>query len=295
MGRRYETISFLSDFGTVDESVGLVKAVIRDIAAHVAVIDLSHEIPVFDVRAGSLALARSIAYVPSGLILAVVDPGAGTARKCVAIEVGGGEGVFLGPDNGLLAPAVAMAGGAERAVALTNDEFHLSSPGATHAARDIFAPVAAAICNGTDLAELGDEVDAALLMPGVIPLPRDGTNGGLICEVLWVDRFGNAQLNIGEDDLSEAWGDDWGSQLRVSFGEEHRSMKIVRAYDDIPTGGPGLIVDSFGMLTVAFDRDSASNRFGIAPTDQVTLARYDDDAAATPRGMTTSVTLGPRH
>ena len=295
MGRSYDTISFLSDFGTVDETVGLVKAVVRDLAPHVTFVDLTHEIPVFDVRAGSLALARSIAYVPSGVILAAVDPGAGTARRCVAIEVGSGEGIFLGPDNGLLAPAVAMAGGAERAFALTKEEFHIASPGATNAARDIFAPIASAICNGTDLSELGDEVDAALLMPGVIPLPREGPDGALICEILWVDRFGNAQLNIGEDDLAEEWGEGWGNQLRVSFGEDQRSMTIVRAYDDIPTGGPGLIVDSFGMLAIAYDRDSASNRFGIAPTDQVSLSRYDDDTAPPRSVVTTPVTLGPRH
>ena len=91
---------------------------IRDIAPHVGVVDLTHEIAPFDVRGGSLALARCIGYVPSGIVLAVVDPGVGTNRRAVAIEVAGGAGVVIGPDNGLLAPAVAMAGGAERAVEL---------------------------------------------------------------------------------------------------------------------------------------------------------------------------------
>src|SRR5262245_49758606 len=105
MGRRYDTISFLSDYGTVDEFVGVVKAVVRDLAPHVTVIDITHEIAPFDVRAGSLALARSIPYLPAGIVLAVVDPGVGTDRRAVAIEVAGGEGVFVGPDNGLLASA----------------------------------------------------------------------------------------------------------------------------------------------------------------------------------------------
>ena len=120
MGRRYETISFLSDFGTADEFVGVVHSVVRDLAPHVRVIDLTHGIAPFDVRAGSLALARSISYVASGVVLAVVDPGVATARRAIAVEVAGGEGVLVGPDNGLLAPAVALAGGAERAVELTN-------------------------------------------------------------------------------------------------------------------------------------------------------------------------------
>ena len=113
MSRRYDTVSFLTDYGNRDEFVGVVKSVIRDIAPHVEVIDLTHEITPYDVRAGALALARCIEYVPSGVVLAVVDPGVGTNRRAVAIEVAGGAGVVIGPDNGLLAPAVAMAGGAD--------------------------------------------------------------------------------------------------------------------------------------------------------------------------------------
>src|SRR5262245_33691631 len=125
MARRYDTISFLTDYGIVDEFVGVVKAVIRDIAPHVSVIDLTHGIAPFDVRGGSLTLARTISYVPTGVVLAVVDPAVGTDRRAVAIEVADGGGVLFGPDNGLLAPAVAMAGGAGRAVNLTNTDFHL--------------------------------------------------------------------------------------------------------------------------------------------------------------------------
>jgi len=123
MGCRYETVSFLSDFGTTDEFVGVVHSVIRDIAPHARVIDLSHGIAPFDVRSGSLALARTIGYVASGVVLAVVDPGVATARRAIAVEVADGEGVLVGPDNGLLAPAVAMAGGSGRAVELTKRHF----------------------------------------------------------------------------------------------------------------------------------------------------------------------------
>ena len=104
----------------------------------------------------SLALVRAIQYLPSGVVVAVVDPGVGTQRRAIAVEVAGGEGVLVGPDNGLLAPAAAMAGGAERAVSLTDTSYHLAAPGATFAGRDVFAPVAAHLCNGVDLAELGE-------------------------------------------------------------------------------------------------------------------------------------------
>ena len=117
-------ISLLTDYGTNDEFVGVMKSVITDMAPHVRITDLTHGVPAFDVRAGSLALARAIQYVPAGVVIAVVDPGVGSSRRAIAVEVAGGTGVLLGPDNGLLTSAAAMAGGAERAFELTNIELH---------------------------------------------------------------------------------------------------------------------------------------------------------------------------
>ena len=145
MGRRYDTVSFLSDYGTSDEFVGVVHSVIRSIAPDVRVIDLTHDIAPYDVRAGALALARSVPYLAPGVVVGVVDPAVGTSRRPIAVEVGDGDSVLVGPDNGLLAPAVAMCGGATRAVELNDAQWHLPSPGATFAGRDVFAPVAAAV------------------------------------------------------------------------------------------------------------------------------------------------------
>src|SRR5947207_2552603 len=210
MVRRFETVSFLSDYGHADEFVGVVKGVLRSLAPHAVVIDVGHEIPPHDVRAGGLALARSVQYLPPGVVLAVVDPGVGTDRRAIAVEVGEpgpdqdpdkegpddeGTAVFVGPDNGLLASAVAMTGGARRAVSLTNPDYQLPAPGGTFAGRDVFAPAAAHLCNGVDLEELGDLVDPLSLLPGVLPVTRV-ENGSLVAEVLWVDRFGNVQLNV---------------------------------------------------------------------------------------------------
>src|SRR5207244_9212246 len=128
-----------------------------------------------------------------------------------------GESIFVGPDNGLLASAVAMTGGAKRAVALTNDEYHLPAPGPTFAGRDIFAPVAAYLCAGVELDELGESVDALSLLPGTLPLTRD-EDGRLVGEVLWVDRFGNVQLNVDPAEL-----EDMGERVTLSFGDQVRT------------------------------------------------------------------------
>src|SRR5262245_61764397 len=130
MAFRYDTVTFLSDYGLVDEFVGIVHSVIRSIAPGVEVVDLTHGITPYDVRGGSLTLARSAPFLCPGVVVAVVDPGVGTDRKAIAVEVGDGASVLAGPDNGLLAPAVAMCGGATRAVELTDPAFQLESYGA---------------------------------------------------------------------------------------------------------------------------------------------------------------------
>ena len=284
MGRRYDTVSFLSDWGLADEFVGVVKAVLRDLAPHAVVIDLSHQITPFDVRAGSLTLARSISYLPTGVVLAVVDPGVGTGRRAVAVEVAGGEGVLVGPDNGLLAPAVAMAGGAERAVSLTNTDYHLAAPGATFAGRDIFAPAVAHLCNGADLDELGEVVDIHSLLPGVIPLPKvDGE--GMQADVLWVDRFGNCQLNVSPDEL-----DSWGPRVRVEIGDDVRTAVLATSFTAVG-GSLGLVTDSAGLLALVYDRRSASDELRLFAGDQVVLRPLGDDPVA--QVAAAPVALGP--
>jgi S-adenosylmethionine hydrolase len=287
--QRFDTVSFLTDYGLDDEFVGVVKAVIRDIAPQVGVIDLTHAITPFDVRAGALALARCIGYVPRGVVLAVVDPGVATDRRAVAIQVAGGEGFLVGPDNGLLAPAAAMAGGAERAVELTNPEYQLAAAGATFAGRDVFAPAAAHLCNGVDLLELGDEVDPVLLLPGTVPLPREDGDD-LVAEVLWVDHFGNCQLNVGPDDLPAGWDAD--VQLRLRATDPHaasvRRAVRVTSFAALGPGQPGLVLDSYGMLAICLDQRSAAEELGLAAGDQVVLSSLERDAPETP------VTFGRR-
>jgi S-adenosyl-L-methionine hydrolase (adenosine-forming) len=124
MASRSEFVSFLSDYGHRDEFVGVCHAVMLDLAPQLRIVDITHDVPAFDVRAGSLALARAVQYLPQGLVLAVVDPGVGTERRCIAVEVA--HGVLVGPDNGLLAPAVALLGGPERIVALENEQYQRS-------------------------------------------------------------------------------------------------------------------------------------------------------------------------
>ncbi|HWJ63752.1 MAG TPA: SAM-dependent chlorinase/fluorinase [Acidimicrobiales bacterium] len=280
---RFDTISFLTDYGTADEFVGVVHSVIRQIAPEVRVIDISHHVPAHDVRAGGLTLARSAQYLAPGVVLAVVDPGVATSRRAVAIEVGGGASILVGPDNGLLAPAVSMVGGATRAVALENLDYQLPAPGPTFAGRDIFGPAAAHLCNGVDLLELGPELDVNGLMPGMIPITRV-EDGAVVAEVLWTDGFGNLQLNVDPDEI-EAFG----PRVELRFDDRIRTGVRHDTYADVATGEIGLVVDSYGLVSIAANRTSAADELRIGTGDEVILAAIGDDA---PRaGVITPVTL----
>jgi S-adenosylmethionine hydrolase len=274
MSPRYDTISFLSDYGHADEFVGVVHSVIRSIAPHAAVIDITHDVPAYDVRAGGLTLARSAQYLCPGVVVAIVDPGVGTERRGVAVEVGDGASVLVGPDNGLLAPAVALCGGATRAVELDNADYQLPSPGPTFAGRDVFAPAAAHLANGVDLTELGSVTSVATLLPGVLPVTYE-EDGALVAEVLWVDRYGNAQLNVDPSEI-----EPMGDRVRLRFADTTRTARRVTAFAEVGPGEVGLVVDSYGLVAVVVDRHSAAVELGLEPSTEVRIDAFDDEEDA---------------
>lgn len=281
---RYDTVTFLSDLGTADESVGVVHSVLAQLAPGVRIVDLVHDLPPFDVRAGSIALARSVQYLSPGVVIAAVDPGAPRDGRAVAVEVAGGRAVLIGPDNGLLAAAVAMVGGAERVVVLDDRSRHLESAGPTFAARDVYAPVAAQLCTGVPLTDLGTVVEASTLRPGLLPVARH-EEGGLVAEVLWVDRFGNAQLNVDADDIAP-----FGPRVDLEISDRHHPARPVATFEDLGVGEIGLIVDSYGLVVLAADRSSAAEELSIDVGDAVTLRGGDPELG----GVTTPVVLGQR-
>jgi S-adenosyl-L-methionine hydrolase (adenosine-forming) len=262
-------VSFLSDYGHADEYVGVCKSVMLSLVPDLKIIDITHDLPPQDVRAGALTLVRAAQYLPDGgIVLAVVDPGVGTDRRLVAVEVE--HGILLGPDNGLLAPAVAILGGAQRVVALTSTEHQLPAPGPTFAGRDILAPAAAHLAAGIDLSDLGEEVDPAGLVPGLVSLPQHDEGGAIRGEVWWVDRFGNCQLNVDPDEL-RAHGAEPGAVVEVRFGDQARSVRWVHTYADAKPAELVMLVDSYGLAALALDRGSAATECKLQSGSAVTL------------------------
>jgi S-adenosylmethionine hydrolase len=277
-------ICFLTDYGQADEFVGIVHRVIAGIDPGLPVIDITHQIPRHDVRAGALTLWRSAPWLGPGVILGVVDPGVGTRRRSVAFEVADANTTFVGPDNGLLLPAATRLGPITIAVELGTGEFGpvsgatdpRSRTGATFAGRDIFAPAAARLAMGTPIRALGPLVDPATLMGEPVPRPEPAVREGkpaVLAEVLWIDQFGNLQLNAGPDDVTNL-GDASPVQaapphaapphavpphaVAVHAAGRTREARIVDAYGDLAPGELGLVIDSYGLLSISLNSASAA-------------------------------------
>lgn len=264
-------VSFLSDFGHRDEFVGVVHGVIARIAPEVRVIDVGHDFPPGNVRAGALALLRAVQYLPPGVALAVVDPGVGTDRRAIAARTE--WGYFVGPDNGLLAPAVAMVGGADLIVSLEDPRFRLPAEGATFHGRDVFAPAAAVLAAGeAAIGDLGPAVDPTTVAPLLLPLVEADGRGGVRGEVLWVDHFGNAQTSIAPADLTGldlAPGDD----VSVQIGGGEFRLPWVEAYGNVEPGEGLLHIDSYGQMALAVREGRADESFPVGPSVHVAMRR----------------------
>jgi len=266
-------ISFLSDFGHEDEFVGVVHGVIARIAPEVRVIDIGHDFPRGDIQAASLALLRAIQYMPDGVALAVVDPGVGTERPAIAARTP--WGYFVGPDNGVMAAAVAMVGGADLIVAIENEGYRLPAEGATFHGRDVFGPAAAVLASGeAEIGDLGSEVDPGLVVPMMIPLVEADAFGAVNGEVLWVDHFGNAQTNVTPADLAGIGLEPRGDVELIVAGT-HNRLPWVEAYAHVPFGEALLHIDSYGQIAIAIRDGRADEVYGLAQGTSVTFRRPD--------------------
>ncbi|MBX7159893.1 MAG: SAM-dependent chlorinase/fluorinase [Acidimicrobiia bacterium] len=263
-------VTFLSDFGTDDEFAAVCKGVVLQAVPGATIIDVTHAIAPGDVRGGALALLRAIPYFPVGVHLAVVDPGVGTDRNAVVIETADGRH-FVGPDNGLLSPSVAISGGAVAAVVLEPQAWGLGDPSPTFWGRDVFAPAAAVLCGGESMYDLGRRVDPAELTPLLVPLAQvaGGQAHGV---VLWVDRFGNAQTNITPEDLAEA-GAEPGDHISFHHGNRRERMAFVRTFADVEQGRLLAFVDSTGQVAIAVNGASAAAELGLTTGAPVRISR----------------------
>ncbi len=271
-------LTLLTDFGTEDEYVGVMKGVILSIAPDVRLVDITHQIPPQDVRRAALLLSNAVPYFPPDTVhLAVVDPGVGTERRALAVRTP--AGTFVGPDNGLFSWVLAEVP-EWRAVEIREPAYRLPRVSFTFHGRDIFAPAAAHLAAGVPLERLGPWVAD----PVWLPLPRLEIGAGVLeGEVLSADRFGNLTTSIGRfrwdgDRLllapafrpaSGEMGLNPADARVVLAGVELRGIR--RTYGEVAVGEPVALVGSSGFLEIAVRQGSAAAATGAAPGAPVTV------------------------
>ena len=251
-------ITFLSDFGLQDDFVGTCHGVMKRIAPAVEIIDITHGIPPQQVLQGSLVLTNTLPYMPPGVHLAVVDPGVGSSRRPLALRTGE-ERLLVGPDNGLLLPAADRLGGVIEAHELANPDYALESVSRTFHGRDLFSPAAAHLSLGVPLGELGPPIDPGALVRLDLPTPEVGQNR-IRAVVLYVDHFGNMQLNLSREHLEEAAVLP-GVTVELELGVDRYYATAARTFADARPGDIILYEDSYENIAIAISGGSAAALF----------------------------------
>ncbi|HLZ22714.1 MAG TPA: SAM-dependent chlorinase/fluorinase [Ktedonobacterales bacterium] len=267
-------VALLTDFGTRDGYVGVMKGVMLGIAPDVRLVDLTHEIPPQDVRAAAWVLHTSWRSFPGGTVfLCVVDPGVGTGRRPVALRAGGR--FFVGPDNGLFSYVLADTP-VERTVVLDKALYHLPTLSATFHGRDIFAPAAAHLARGILLDAAGTPVDPESLVR--LPLSQpEWQEDALLGHVLHSDRFGNLITDFGP-----ACTDAILATPEMSMciaGETIREH--CRTFVEGPEEQPFALRDSSGHLMIAVRGGSAAELLGAGVGEAVIVLGLERDAYPT--------------
>jgi len=253
-------ITFLTDFGLQDDFVGTCHGVIKRIAPDAQIIDITHGIRPGRVLQGALVLANTLPYMPSGVHLAVVDPGVGSARRPLALRDEQGR-LYVGPDNGLLLPAAERFGGVAEAHELANPAYALERVSRTFHGRDLFSPAAAHLTLGVPLAELGPPIDPEELVRVDLPEPEIGA-ASIRASVLAVDRFGNVALNLTRDQLERA-SIVPGTRVELVAHEQQYFAVAARTFGDAAPGEILLYEDSYRNVAVAVSRGSAAELLGV--------------------------------
>jgi S-adenosylmethionine hydrolase len=261
-------VTFLSDFGLRDDLVGVCHGVIKRIAPDVEIVDITHGIPGQQILQGALVLANTVPYMPEGVHLAVVDPGVGTDRKALVLRDRSGR-VYVGPDNGLLVPAAEAGGGVVEAYELTNREYALPWVSRTFHGRDVFAPAAAHIARGVELGEFGAPVASEELVRLDLPEPEIGSDR-LTATVVYVDSFGNVQLNLTIDDL-ERIGIEPGAGVELVLGPDRYYAIAARTFADARPGDLILYGDAYHNVSLAISGGDAATLLGSGAGDRVRI------------------------
>ncbi|HEX7022185.1 MAG TPA: SAM-dependent chlorinase/fluorinase, partial [Trueperaceae bacterium] len=264
---RGRTVALLTDFGTRDPYAGIMKGVMLGIAPGARLVDITHHIPPQDIRAAAYSLLVTHPHFPADTVFCcVVDPGVGSARHAVAVELtteNGGRQHIVCPDNGLLTPLLPKV---TSAVLLDDPRYHLPNPSATFHGRDIFAPAAAHLAAGVPMHDLGTTAKPSSLVRLDWPAPTR-TPEGWRAIVLHIDHFGNLITSLPGGMLPPP-RDSW------RFEVAGRQLDgLGRTFTDAAPGQPVAYVGSSGLLEVALRQGNAQQAWQVERGSEVVATR----------------------
>jgi len=253
-------ITLLTDFGTADAYVGIIKGVIASHSPTTPLIDLTHHIPPQDLQAARFHLLNAFPYFPRGTIhLVIVDPGVGSQRRPVALKLAGGY--LVGPDNGILS-GVGDRYPVQQAVTLDRPTYwRTPNPSPTFHGRDIFAPVAGYLATGIPLGALGTAISPESLVRLDIPPVKINPLGLEGC-IQAIDHFGNGITTIAAEHLGDR---PWQLVLGAT------SIPQGTTYASVSSDQPLALVGSHGWLEIAVNQGNAQAQLGFTRGDRVTL------------------------
>jgi S-adenosylmethionine hydrolase len=267
---RRPVVVLLTDFGTHDDSVALLRGVVMSIARDAVVVDLSHDVPPQDIAEGARLLADAPGFFPAGSVfVCVVDPGVGSARKSVAVRLRNGR-FLVGPDNGLFTLA-AQKWGVDEAREIQDPRFMLPGTSKTFHGRDVFAPAGAALAAGRPpFAEIGPLVSKLHTLDVPQPTVAGDTIEGVVIAV--DGPFGNVWTNIAPTML-ESIGAKKGDRLSVTFPSRTVEAPWVDTFADVPQNSPLVYASSRGAVALGVNTGDAAKSFGVKRGDAVRITR----------------------
>jgi len=250
-------ITLLTDFGTTDEYVGVMKGAILSVNPSAMIVDITHHVDPQDVIEATYLALSSYLYFPKGTVhLIVVDPGVGTDRAILAVKINGH--ILIAPDNGILT-LVTDDQKVESVIRVENSEYFLESVSQTFHGRDIFAPVAAHITNGVDISRLGTPMNPDDMVRLDIHKPYISDTGEIVGSIISIDRFGNLITNIGLKNIEMLCGKD---APRIRIGR-NIILGLSQSYESAEPHRPLAIIGSRGYLEIALNCGSAENFFDV--------------------------------
>ncbi|MCX7816334.1 MAG: SAM-dependent chlorinase/fluorinase [Syntrophales bacterium] len=254
-------VTLITDFGTKDPFVGQMKGVMLSINPRIVIVDVTHQIPPFDVRKAAFVVSESFGYFPRGTIhVAVVDPGVGSARRPIIVAAQGH--LFVGPDNGIFS-LIIDADDNYKVIKIENVKFFFPERGSTFHARDVFAPVAAWLAKGIPVEDFGPPVADPVTLNIDIPLILSNSIKG---RVVYIDRFGNCITNIHKrmlprEDMSTQWEVLW----------RNRTVELVSHYEAASKGDIFALFNSSGYLELFVFMGNCAAEWNFLCGDEVEL------------------------